>query len=117
MALLMLMVLRCVACASLRFDPFFQDDMVLQCNDNDAPSARIWGYSIPSQSLTATLTQSRFTKTYYLKADGNGFWSIQLSVPASNRSYSFRITTDGSKESLALHRILFGEVYLCSGKR
>ena len=85
---------------------FFDDHMVLQ----QQTELRVWGWADPDEEVTITLGENQGAA----KADGEGKWSVNLpAMAASNDSYVLRVEGNNSIE---LHDVLIGEVWLCSGQ-
>lgn len=77
-------------------------------------STLLWGKAAPNSSVTVTLDndpQQRFTAT----ANPAGNWSIALPPhPADPTAHQLSITGDST--TLTLTDVLFGDVFLCSGR-
>lgn len=92
--------------ASLPFvSPMFGDNMVLQ---RGKPNA-IWGWSKPGQVVRVEIA-ARTTRTV---TGADGRWQAQVQPPAPGGPYTIKI--DGP-QSVELHEVLVGDVWLCSGQ-
>lgn len=84
------------------------DNMVLQQNGN----ASLYGTADPNK--TVTVIPSWSNKTYTVKSDADGKWSLKVETPAGSYTpYSITIS-DGTP--ITLDNILIGEVWLASGQ-
>ena len=86
---------------------FFSDNMVLQQKSEPA----IWGWAKAGASISVTTSWNK--KKYSTKADATGNWKIKIATPAAGGPYEVTVS-DG--ETITLHNILIGEVWLCSGQ-
>lgn len=92
--------------ASLQLGGPFSDAMVIQ---RDAP-IRIWGDATPGDTVTIRLGAHQATAT----ADAHGHW--QASLPPMPAGGPFALTVRGKTDSIELHDVLCGDVWLCSGQ-
>ncbi|MGN6370503.1 MAG: sialate O-acetylesterase [Phycisphaerae bacterium] len=92
--------------ADVALAPIFNDNMVLQ---RDLP-LHFWGAAAPNEQIHLTLAdQSQQTS-----ADPAGHWHIDLKpLPASDRPLTLTLS---ASNTLSLHNILVGEVWICSGQ-
>ena len=75
-------------------------------------SAVVWGHTKPFAKVTTTFD----SKTLVTTADINGTWRQRLPpMPASMKPYTLAFVSS-TGETAALHDVLFGEVYICSGQ-
>ncbi len=79
--------------------------MVLQ---RDMP-IKIWGWAYPGEKVTVTFGEQKIKK----KANAKGEWLVKL--PAMHSGNDLTMTIQG-KNSIQLHHIAIGEVWLCSGQ-
>jgi sialate O-acetylesterase len=99
-------LLQASAFADVRLPNIFGDNMVLQ-RDKPIP---VWGWADKNEKVTVTFNDQAKT----VKADKNGQWKVVLSpVAAGDKSYT--LTVKG-KNSVALHDIVMGDVWICSGQ-
>lgn len=94
------------ASAQLELPAIFNDHMVMQRNQN----IKIWGWSKPTEKITCTLAGGSSGTT----ASSDGTWSLQLKGLPAGGPHELKIQT--SKESIIIHDIYIGEVWLCSGQ-
>lgn len=92
--------------ADVRLPAIFSDHMVLQA---DAP-ASVWGWAAPGEAATVSIAG----QTHETRADGAGKWCIQLK-PLKATAQPATLTVQGSN-TLTIHDVLIGEVWLGSGQ-
>ena len=85
--------------------PVFGDNMVLQRDAKD----KLWGWTQPGTTISLKLAG----KTYSAKADSSGKWTVSTNPLPAGGPYTIDIS---GPKSLALHNILMGDVWLCSGQ-
>ncbi len=83
----------------------FGDNMVLQRNKSDV----IWGWSDPGDQVKVEI--AGHTATAVAGADRR--WQAKIDPPAAGGPYTMTIT---GKQTVALHNVLVGDVWLCSGQ-
>ena len=93
------------ALAETRLSPLFSDGAVLQ-RGREVP---IWGAADPGESVAVRMNGKEALGT----ADGSGRWSVKL--PAQDAGGPFDLTVQG-KNTIVLHDILVGEVWVASGQ-
>ena len=93
------------AFATVHLPNIFGDNMVLQ-RDKPIP---IWGWANKNEKVTVQFNQQ--VKT--VKADKNGQWKVLLSPEKAGGPYN--LSVKGSN-SITLHDILMGDVWICSGQ-
>lgn len=86
--------------------PIFGDNMVLQ---RDQP-ARIWGWAHPGQRIQVELAGQTAVAT----AASDGCWRVKIKTPPAGGPYDLRIS--GPDQSITLHGVMAGEVWLCGGQ-
>src|ERR1700731_344141 len=91
--------------ADVRLPHIFGTHMVLQ---RDKP-VRFWGSADPDEKVKVSIGKASGETT----ADKQGKWSIEL--PAISAGSPIDVTIEG-KNSVVLHDVLVGEVWLCSGQ-
>lgn len=106
------MLLVCTLYASgvlgaIKLPSIFSDNMVLQQKSN----VPVWGWASPGEQIKVTGTWDKEMKT--TRAGKDGKWMIRLQTPGAGGPYT--ITIKGA-ESLTLHNVLIGEVWVCSGQ-
>jgi sialate O-acetylesterase len=85
--------------------PIFGDNMVLQRGKPDT----IWGWSDPGDTVRVQIGENRATGT----AGPDGRWQLKVQPPAPGGPYTVKIT---GHQSLELHNVLVGDVWLCGGQ-
>jgi len=93
------------ALADVHLSPLFSDGAVLQ-RGRQIP---IWGIADPGESVTVRMNGKQATGT----TDGSGRWSAKL--PAQEAGGPFDLTVQG-KNTVVLHDIVVGEVWVASGQ-
>lgn len=86
--------------------PMFGDDMVLQ---RGKPNP-IWGWAKPGAQITVTIADRMTTAT----AGDDGRWQLAMDPPPVGGPYT--ITISGAGQTVELHEILVGDVWLCGGQ-
>nr|MDA3833404.1 beta galactosidase jelly roll domain-containing protein [Spirochaetales bacterium] len=81
------------------------DGMVLQRNTE----VKIWGWTSPNEKVKVHFLEDIFTAT----ANGQGEWAVNLSNLKAGGPHTMQII---SKDTITLHDILIGEVWVCSGQ-
>jgi sialate O-acetylesterase len=95
-----------VARAEITLAPVFGDHAVLQ-RDKSLP---VWGHATPGEKLTVTFHD----QTVQATADSNGRWIAYLAPqPASSEPADLVVA---GEETIELHDVLVGEVWLASGQ-
>lgn len=93
--------------ASLPFvSPMFGDNMVLQ----RGKANRFWGWAKSGQMIRVEIAGQ--TATAVTEPDGR--WQAEVKVPAPGGPYTVKIT--GPEQSVVLHEVLVGDVWLCGGQ-
>lgn len=67
-----------------------------------------------SASSNSALTITFASQTQSAKADANGHWSLTL--PAMDAGGPFTLTASSGGQSAAIHDVLIGDVWICSGQ-
>jgi sialate O-acetylesterase len=93
------------AVAEVSLPALFSDDMVLQ----RGATVPIWGQAEPGEQVTVTLAGQRATSS----ADDQGRWKVELSPLAAGGPFEMTIS---GQNTLTLHNVVAGEVWLCSGQ-
>ncbi|HEX3767250.1 MAG TPA: sialate O-acetylesterase, partial [Puia sp.] len=89
----------------VRLPGLFGDHMVIQ-RSRPVP---VWGWSSPNEKVTINFNRQQKQTV----ADNNGKWKVNLEPePAGG---PFELTIQG-KNSIIIHDVLVGEVWLCSGQ-
>ena len=109
-------VLLCLSClvgffffsnATVSLASVFTDNMVLQQQTN----AAIWGWATPGK--TVTIRSSWNGKKYAAKVNSSGKWLIKVATPIAGGPYQISIS---ESNTITLHNVLIGEVWICSGQ-
>ena len=86
--------------------PMFGDNMVLQ---RGKPNA-IWGWAKPGDAVSVELA-GRIEKSV---ANAAGRWQVTIRPPPPGGPYTVTIRT--AEQSVTLHEVLVGDVWLCGGQ-
>ena len=101
-----LLALACAAHGAVKLPAIFSDHMVLQAG----VAVPIWGWAEPGEEATVSIAG----KTATTKADADGRWSVKIEKLAAT-SKPQTMTIKGGN-TLTIHDVLVGEVWLCSGQ-
>ena len=85
--------------------PVFADNMVLQRGKPDT----IWGWSDPGDNVRVQIGANTATGT----AGADRRWVVRIQPPATGGPYTVTIT---GHQSVELHNVLVGDVWLCGGQ-
>ncbi|HEX4070710.1 MAG TPA: sialate O-acetylesterase, partial [Planctomycetaceae bacterium] len=96
-------VSRCAA--DVRLPRIFGNQMVLQ---RDLP-VRVWGTASPGEKVSVSIGKNESSAT----ADEHGKWKVEL--PALSAGNPVEVKVSG-KNTITLHDVLVGEVWVCSGQ-
>ena len=91
--------------SQVRLAKIFGDHMVLQRSQ----SVPVWGWSSPNEKITVSMNQ----QVKQTQADKNGKWQVKLDPQPAGGPYDLKVT---GRDSLVLHDVLVGEVWICSGQ-
>jgi len=86
--------------------PMFGDNMVLQ----RGKANRVWGWAKPGQTIRVEIAG----QTAVAVTGPDGRWQAEVKVPAPGGPYTVTIT--GPEQSVVLHEVLVGDVWLCGGQ-
>ncbi|NMA73591.1 MAG: hypothetical protein GX963_05390 [Bacteroidales bacterium] len=100
--LFVLLLLSILLKAKVRLPHLISDGMILQ----RGVELKIWGWADPKESIAITF----LGKTYNIKANKEGHWSVLLPAQKAGGSYDLVIN------EITIKDILFGDVWLCSGQ-
>ena len=95
-------ILRC----QIKLPKLISDGAVLQ-RDTEI---KIWGWASPEEEISVHFKN----KVYLTKTDNQGNWHITM--PAQKAGGPYKMELKGGKNTITLHNILIGEVWLCSGQ-
>jgi len=93
--------------AEIKLPTIFGDNMILQ----QQTDASIWGWAKAGAQVRVKTSWNN--KTYTIKSEQDGKWSVKVATPAAGGPYMISIT-DGKE--LMLNNVLIGEVWICSGQ-
>jgi sialate O-acetylesterase len=93
--------------ANITLPAVLNDNMVLQQQSN----VKLWGWSDAAEKIF--ITTSWNNKTDSTKGDGNAKWVLSIKTPSAGGPYT--ITIKGNN-TIVLHNVLIGEVWICSGQ-
>lgn len=91
---------------TLKVAPIFSDGMVLQRNQE----ITIWGTANPNERVYINIKNHIFS----VKVQSGGNWEVILPKQEVGNPFDIQITAQ--KETIAIHDILVGEVWLASGQ-
>lgn len=92
----------------LHLHAMLSDGMVLQRNAD----VKIVGWSEPDEEITVHF----LGHSYQTKAGGNGKWSVTLMKQEAGGPYEMKIQDRNPGDTIVLHDILIGDVWICSGQ-
>lgn len=93
--------------AKITLPGFFADNMVLQ-QQSDAP---VWGWAEPGETII--ISGSWNNQSVSIKADAKGSFILKLKTPKAGGPYT--LTIKGT-QTIVLHNVMIGEVWVCSGQ-
>lgn len=93
--------------ATLRLPALFADHMVLQQNQ-EVP---FWGWSDPGASITISCSWE--TEIHKINATNQARWKTSIKTPTAGGPYTISIM---ERNTIVLHHVMIGEVWLCSGQ-
>ena len=91
--------------ADVKLPKLISDGMVLQ----QGLQVNIWGTSDPGEHVTVALQDQRASGI----ADGTGYWRLKVGPLSPGGPYTLTVS---GKNTLVLHDVLVGEVWVCSGQ-
>jgi sialate O-acetylesterase len=89
----------------VKLPKLISDGMILQRNT----SVKIWGWAAKNESISIRFIDS----AYKISADSNGEWKLILPKLKAGGPYEMEIN---ASNSITIHNILVGDVWLCSGQ-
>lgn len=94
--------------AKITLPSFFSDGMVLQ-QQSVVP---VWGSS--NGKLKKVVVRTSWNdKEYTASVDRNGQWKVKVETPTYGGPYTLEVSDE---ETIFIHNVLIGEVWLCSGQ-
>jgi len=100
------MLITSTACADVRLPSLFGNGMVVQ---RETPFT-VWGWADPGEIVRLRFRGRAITT----RADPNGRWSASLGPYSAGGPYEMVIA--GAKDTITLHDVLIGDVWLVSGQ-
>ena len=96
----------------LRWSSMFRDTMVLQ----QAPKrAKVWGFAAPGAAVSVALDGEALGAA--ATADGTGRWEALLPpLPGALGAEHTITASSAGQTAIVLRKVLFGEVWICSGQ-
>jgi sialate O-acetylesterase len=91
--------------SQIRLPKLISDGMVLQ---RDTP-IKIWGWATPKETVILRFKN----QTFVTQADEKGQWLIKLPPQPAGGSFDLTFT---ASNTLIIHDVLFGDVWICSGQ-
>jgi sialate O-acetylesterase len=91
--------------ADVKLPALISDGMVLQ----QGVKTNLWGTADPEERVTASLNNHQVS----VVADRSGQWNLKLGPLSAGGPFPLTIT---GKNSITLHNVLVGEVWVCSGQ-
>jgi sialate O-acetylesterase len=89
----------------IKLPGLFGDHMVIQRNQ----AVPIWGWSSPNEKITVNFDQQHKQAI----SDNNGKWHVSLDPQPAGGPFELAIQ---GKNSIVIHDVLVGEVWICSGQ-
>ncbi|HKI69495.1 MAG TPA: sialate O-acetylesterase [Verrucomicrobiae bacterium] len=86
--------------------PMFNDNMVLQRGKLNP----IWGWAKPGDEIKVEIAG----RTAKAVADADGRWQAEIQPPPAGGPYTIKII--GPDQTVVLHEVLVGDVWLCGGQ-
>lgn len=98
----------CGSPAALVLPDLFSDHALLQRSEKTA----LWGSASAGDKITVTLGSAATKETV---ADASGKWKVDLDLRTSPNG-PFDLTVKGTSDSLVIHDVVVGDVWVCSGQ-
>lgn len=93
------------ATAQITLPRLISDSMILQRNI----PVNIWGWASVGEKVSVTINK----KVYRTKTGADGKWKLQLAAIRAGGPYTMQVR---GKNTIVIHDIYFGDVWLCSGQ-
>jgi sialate O-acetylesterase len=104
-----LLLMSCItALADIRLPAIITDSMVLQ----QSMSVPVWGWASPGEKISVSANWPNATAVN-TTTGADGRWILKIKTPAAGGPYE--LTVKGS-QTIILHGVLIGEVWICSGQ-
>jgi len=91
--------------AEVKLPTLFSSNMVLQ----QGKKAAVWGTADPGEQVTVTLGDQKATGT----ADSEGRWKVELGALKAGGPWEMTVA---AQNTITLHNVAVGEVWVCSGQ-
>jgi sialate O-acetylesterase len=105
--LFLLLLLPRLSRADVTLPALLTDNMVLQ----QKTTVALWGWAAPGETVTVAASwQKAPAKT---TADAQGNWLVRVSTTKAGGPYTLTIA---GRNSITIHNVLLGEVWLCAGQ-
>lgn len=91
--------------ANVKLPSLFSDNMVLQAGAKDA----VWGTAEPGERVTVTMGRTQVVTM----ADNSGHWKVEIGPLAVGGPL---VMTVAGKNTILIHNVAVGQVWLCSGQ-
>lgn len=88
--------------------PLLSDGMVLQQQEN----VKLWGTASPGQRVSV---KTSWGQKATAQADASGRWQVKIATPKATFA-SQEVVVKGGGETITIHDVLIGEVWLASGQ-
>ncbi|MGH2643802.1 MAG: sialate O-acetylesterase, partial [Chitinophagaceae bacterium] len=95
------------AFAGIKLPALFTDNMVLQQKSDDP----VWGWASPGEEISVKGSWNNTAVKAKTNADGK--WMLKIKTPKAGGP--FTLTIKGS-QTIVLHNVMIGEVWVCSGQ-
>lgn len=96
------------ASAQIRLPAIIADSMVLQQRSDDP----IWGWASPGEEIAVKGSWMK-TAPVSTNADSQGKWMVKIKTPGAGGPYTLTIK---GRQTIVLHGVMVGEVWICSGQ-
>ncbi len=93
--------------AKMTLPALFADNMVLQQQSD----ASVWGWASPGEQITVVGSWNHHSVS--TKANAEGSFIVKIKTPIAGGPYTLTIK---GKQTIVLHNVMIGEVWICSGQ-
>ena len=98
------------AAADVTLPAIFSDHMVIQ---REAAAVPIWGWADPGEEVQVTFDYGSSARSQAATASAEGKWRINFGKFPAEKPFTLKIK---GKNEIAIHDVVIGEVWLCSGQ-
>ncbi len=102
---IILFIIQVPSVAQIKLPSLVSDGMILQRGEK----VKVWGWASPGEKVTVNF----LNKTYKATTDENGNWQLVLDELKAGGPYEMELK---ASNSITLHNILIGDVWVCSGQ-